>query len=982
MTQFEQQSQITYGKQFNIAGNQVFQGPTYIYDEPPAILPTPEVHEQRDLTILLQKVKTFWIEGVLENSIHTSIFLTLDKKTDFDAVQHPWESVLELPNQEPKPLPREINIRDIFDDLNRAMLILGEPGSGKTITLLELARELIDIAEADKQFTQPIPVIFNLSSWTQRKPLIEWLVMELSTKYQIPTKIGQKWLMTNRILPLLDGLDEVQAIQRSACVEAINTFGNEIGLAGIVVCCRLREYTDLPNRLRLNGAIRLEPLSASQIDEYLDRVSPNLASLRKTLQRDPPLRELAQSPLMLNIMSLAYQDGAEQITHPLETVEVRREHLFKIYIERMLNWKGKANKPYSDQQTVYWLTWLAQQLVQHNHTVFLIDQLQPSWLRTNSLQWVYFLWSRLLIAVVASSATLLILFGFGGVFKQGFREEFTFGLLAIMLTWSILGLGFGVIDKIQLSRDIATKKKHRQNLMIILSGSLVLGIILGLIFSLYFAISTGPVVGLITFGFAGIFGTGWIYGLRGGRESLTNDIQTTEALTWSWKGALYGGAIAGVSWLVVAMVFWQITSATDSFVLRVIVGYMGSISILFGLLFGGTISSIVETKVQPNEGIRLSLRNSVIFGLGYGSVIGISAGLIVWWGDLNIQFIVPWLDSGLTGLEIIPILGLSVGLMASLWYGGFEIIQHITLRFLLCFERNIPWNYRSFLEYSRQRTFLQRVGGGYIFTHRLLLEHFAHATLAKNAYRPSMQKQRAFFWLATLLPVLTAGLMFTIAINTFPSGLFHFQMGIVYEIICDEPDSAIKEYTKAIQQKPYFLYYWWRGSAFAHLGANDKAIEDITKAINLTEDEGGLYFQRGILYTGLNKPQEAYEDFEKSRELDPERVYTFYGLCLHGVLFNTAESVINECDQAVLLDPSSGVIRDARGLARAVTGDFKGAVEDFEFFIEWSQDYPRYDRRRAERRNWINELKMDHNFIDKTIIEEQRQNLIRDFFGE
>ena len=36
-----------------------------------------------------------------------------------------------------------------------------------------------------------------------------------------------------------------------------------------------------------------------------------------------------------------------------------------------------------------------------------------------------------------------------------------------------------------------------------------------------------------------------------------------------------------------------------------------------------------------------------------------------------------------------------------------------------------PLNYIGFLNYASERVFLQKVGGGYIFIHRLLLEHFA-----------------------------------------------------------------------------------------------------------------------------------------------------------------------------------------------------------------------------------------------------------------
>ncbi|MEB3295717.1 MAG: hypothetical protein VKJ24_21415 [Synechococcales bacterium] len=35
------------------------------------------------------------------------------------------------------------------------------------------------------------------------------------------------------------------------------------------------------------------------------------------------------------------------------------------------------------------------------------------------------------------------------------------------------------------------------------------------------------------------------------------------------------------------------------------------------------------------------------------------------------------------------------------------------------------WNYARFLDHAVDRLFLQKVGGGYIFVHRMLLEHFA-----------------------------------------------------------------------------------------------------------------------------------------------------------------------------------------------------------------------------------------------------------------
>ena len=93
---------------------------------------------------------------------------------------------------------------DVFDDMERALLILGQPGAGKTTLLLELADELLNRAARDA--THPIPVVFPLSTWAEsRRPFAEWLVDELSRtdgSYCIGRKLGQDWVERDQILPL------------------------------------------------------------------------------------------------------------------------------------------------------------------------------------------------------------------------------------------------------------------------------------------------------------------------------------------------------------------------------------------------------------------------------------------------------------------------------------------------------------------------------------------------------------------------------------------------------------------------------------------------------------------------------------------------------------------------------------------------------------------------------------------------------------
>jgi hypothetical protein len=57
--------------------------------------------------------------------------------------------------------------------------------------------------------------------------------------------------------------------------------------------------------------------------------------------------------------------------------------------------------------------------------------------------------------------------------------------------------------------------------------------------------------------------------------------------------------------------------------------------------------------------------------------------------------------------------------------GGLAIIQHYTLRLILTLNNHAPLNYVRFLDHAAERILLRKVGGGYIFVHRMLLEYFA-----------------------------------------------------------------------------------------------------------------------------------------------------------------------------------------------------------------------------------------------------------------
>ncbi len=292
------------------------------------------------LAILRRKIQRIWIEGVLASALQRSPALVLDMEQIEGGVESPWGAVLESAAGSHR-IPAGRTARQIFEEVGGSLLVLGEPGSGKTVALLELARGLLAACEEDPN--RPVPIVFPLSSWGLRQlPLAAWLVDELAVKYLIPKKIGSSWLSQIRILPLLDGLDEVREDARAGCVEAINAFASQTLLGGIAVSCRLHEYLRLPVRLGLHAAIRLLPVGEEQVRSYVRAAGAPLAALAQALDCDSGLLAEMRSPLMLGLAVQAYRDlqPASIAQTSAQTLAARRRNVMAAYVDRMYRRAG------------------------------------------------------------------------------------------------------------------------------------------------------------------------------------------------------------------------------------------------------------------------------------------------------------------------------------------------------------------------------------------------------------------------------------------------------------------------------------------------------------------------------------------------------------------------------------------------------------------------------------------------------------------
>jgi hypothetical protein len=135
-------------------------------------------------------------------------------------------------------------------------------------------------------------------------------------------------------------------------------------------------------------------------------------------------------------------------------------------------------------------------------------------------------------------------------------------------------------------------------------------------------------------------------------------------------------------------------------------------------LVGGFTDRVKVGKASPNQGIKLSRTNSLTVGLTSGLIVGLIVRLTSGPG---------------VGPSVGLIFGLIFGLIAGLNRGGSAVIKHYALRLTLWLNGYTPFNLIKFLDHCAKLILLKKVGGGYIFIHRMLLEYFAELDTSRNS---------------------------------------------------------------------------------------------------------------------------------------------------------------------------------------------------------------------------------------------------------
>ena len=214
---------------------------------------------------------------------------------------------------------------------------------------------------------------------------------------------------------------------------------------------------------------------------------------------------------------------------------------------------------------------------------------------------------------------------------------------------------------------------------------------------------------------------------------------------------------------------------------------------------------------------------------------------------------------------------------------------------------------------------------------------------------------------------------------------YYLARGIMY-VTQDNLDAAIADWQQTLAANPNNAdAYFNLGMAYQQMGDYETAVDMLTTALtNETEQDVRLdlalrliYNAEWLLFNSDNEDQakkavSTYEFVINEVSAIELPAGAWNNLCWGASAHDMAADAMYACDLAVELDPSNGAVRDSRGVARALTGDFSGAIEDFQAFITWGQGSSENIELRQE---WVQALENGTNPIDEAVLEIIRNDL-------
>ncbi len=565
------------------------------------------------------------------------------------------------------------------------LLILGEPGAGKTSRLLDLALGLLAKAESDA--AAPIPVIFNLASWTSDQGTFEkWLADILIQMYGYPKELALLHIRQNRLIPLLDGFDEVgghltdaearQRLRRECLIALHDEYKNQsYSPPSFVICSRMAEYEQAGEGAPVGAQILVKPVTADKARQTLESIkadkkprpnkNPDCAAADNLLilfDQNPAIRDVLCTPFYFNAaLQILNQKNDYKLNFPGEA-EPLKNYLVEQYVNRKL---CKPHRKYIDLKMRQWLSWLAQWLSQQKTVTFELVHFQPCDLKSIK----------------------------------------AFGRITRWMEGLVFGLVFGLLLGIGLSFFAGSLASS----FIMLASSFIISVFLGLIFSVFKAL----------FVWTPIF---------------DKDIVTEDIIRWNWeklgdtdllKIMLFAGIFAGSIFGLVGGLISVIVGGEflKGFVYGLLLGLLGSpLTSLYYRIREISYFAVID---KPYRRLTANIMLKPFrFGLFTFTCIFF----------LSKFYMVPWLK---IESQLITSVSLFFALVSGLLsfsdlLSSAALFKHFALNICLWREKSLPFPMASFFDHCVTLRILEKDGGSWRFRHQIIHDYFKNQAVPKE----------------------------------------------------------------------------------------------------------------------------------------------------------------------------------------------------------------------------------------------------------
>lgn len=361
----------------------------------------------------------------------------------------------------------------------KRLLILGEPGAGKSILLLRFGLNLIEMAKMDTNF--PIPIILDLATWKIEDQEFErWLELNLpyiGGSFAISKEESTRLAKSNNLLLLLDGFDEIQEQYRNSCLEKLQLYLRKLRnsrketLPEVIICSRISEYLSVDDA-PVFATVEIQPLQPEDVQAVLQSMIANndepAIDLQYALNENSHLYKAITSVFFLQILLDIYtQENTRPSFSAVNNVLLQKE-IIETYIKNEL----EKMTDYPIYNVKKWLGWLAWQMRNNTRIVsFELIKLQAQWIKKKYFYLLTSVLTCVLVLIFSVNLTIQLL-PHSSSYAYSFNFPKVYGFI-------IIGLIIGIIRSYSEIIPLEKIKFNFDNFWAKLFQSLLRGIFLG-----------------------------------------------------------------------------------------------------------------------------------------------------------------------------------------------------------------------------------------------------------------------------------------------------------------------------------------------------------------------------------------------------------------------------------------------------------------------------------------------------------------------